>query len=340
MELNYIIAQFLPDVNIQNITPLGNGLIHQTFLVETIGKSYVLQHINDSIFEKPEVLVSNHLKVNENLKLNNYKLALAEPIKTIDGQLVFEIEKQFWRVTEFINGSMTYQKVLSPEMAYNASEALSYFHYCINSGDKVQLEESIPGFTNFEKRFDDFSQGTKKNKPSNRLKNCLEELIFLQKYMHLGKLWIDLIHNGMPNKIIHADPKISNILFDSNQKAIAIIDLDTVLSGPILYDFGDMIRSFTNRLAEDDISTNDNFDPEIYHAVKEGFLKHSKDILTNLELEHLDYAAKIVVHVQALRFLLDYLKGDIYYDVSYEDQNLNRAKNQINLLKALIKMDV
>lgn len=339
MELNLILNNFLPNSPINKISPIGNGLIHKTFLVETPEKSYVLQCINNSVFEKPEILVNNHLKINKSLRDNQYKFALSEPIKTTKGESVFKNNDQYWRLTEYIDNSVTYQKVTSPDMAFEASKALSYFHFCINSDQNLNLEESIPGFTNFEKRYQDFEN---KNPEAlqDRILKCTEELFFISKYKHLGSLWLDLRKAGMPNRIIHADPKISNILFNSEQKPIAIIDLDTVLSGPILYDFGDMARSFTNRLEEDDISTDDNFDFEIYKAIKDGFLQYSSDLLSPVEIKHFDFAAKIVVHVQAMRFLVDYIKGDIYYGARYDDQNLIRAKNQINLLKGMMKHDL
>lgn len=339
MELNLIINNFLPKTKINKVSPIGNGLIHQTFLVETSQKSYVLQHINDLVFENPEILVRNHLKINEGLSKVNYKFELSNPIKTGDNQLIFVTDDQHWRLTEYIDNSITYQKVASPEMAFEASKALSYFHYCINSDQNISLEESIPEFTNFEKRYGDFEKANQ-HLIDKRAENCVNELLFISKYKHLCNLWIELRNKNMPNRIIHADPKISNILFNSEQKPIAIIDLDTVLSGPILYDFGDMARSFTNRLEEDDISTTDNFDIEIYKAIKEGFLHHSASLLSPLEIEHFNFAAKIVVHIQAMRFLVDYLRGDIYYGSSYEGQNLVRAKNQINLLKGMMKHDL
>lgn len=336
MELNDIISQFLPDFEIKNISKLGNGLIHKTYLVDTPLQSYILQNINQSVFNQPEILVRNHFKINENLENNDYQYQLSKPLKTFDNQLIFQNNQDFWRMTEYIKNTTTYQKVESPEMAYDASKALSHFHLCINNSGLSDLEESIPDFINFEKRMNDFSDN--KELDINRFQDCFTEIAFANKYASLSRLWIDLTRDGrMQKRIIHADPKISNILFDKDKKPVAIIDLDTVFMGYILYDFGDMIRSYTNKTDENDHTLVDNFDPEIYEAVKEGFLFHTEKSLTDLEKDHLDYAAKIVVYIQAIRFLMDHIKGNVYYDVDFDGQNLHRAKNQINLLKAIMK---
>ena len=142
--------------------------------------------------------------------------------------------------------------------------------------------------------------------------------------------------NSLPIRVIHADPKISNIRFDKENKAIAVIDLDTMMNGTILYDFGDMIRSYTNNAEEDNGWVKDHFNAENYVAVKEGFLFYLKDTLTPIELENLDYAAQLIIYIQAIRFLTDFLNDDIYYSTKYKLQNLDRTKNQINLLKGLL----
>ncbi|MEF9479228.1 phosphotransferase [Chryseobacterium sp. 1B4] len=142
--------------------------------------------------------------------------------------------------------------------------------------------------------------------------------------------------NGhIPKRIIHADVKISNLLFDRKYRPLAVIDLDTTMISTILYDFGTMIQSYTNITHEDDGSARNNFNPEMYKAVKEGFLFHLKDKLTTTETESLDYAAQVAIYIQELRFLTDYLNGSIYYATKYPEHNLDRTKNQLELLKGL-----
>ncbi|WP_449397500.1 phosphotransferase [Chryseobacterium wanjuense] len=142
--------------------------------------------------------------------------------------------------------------------------------------------------------------------------------------------------NGiLPSRIIHADAKISNILFNKEYHPIAVIDLDTVMISSILYDFGTMIQSYTNNTEEDDGKAENNFNPEIYTAVKKGFLFYLNEKLTPEELENLDYAAQVAIYIQAIRFLTDYLDGSKYYSIKYPEHNLDRTKNQIELLKGL-----
>ena len=140
----------------------------------------------------------------------------------------------------------------------------------------------------------------------------------------------------LPERVIHADPKISNILFTKDGEALSVIDLDTMMNSTLLYDFGDMMRSYCNLTDEDDATMVDNFAPAIYDSVKEGFLSHLSSKLTSIELENLDYAAQVVIYIQAVRFLTDYLNNDVYYSTKYPEHNLDRTRNQVNLVKNVI----
>jgi len=139
----------------------------------------------------------------------------------------------------------------------------------------------------------------------------------------------------LPRRIIHGDPKISNVLFDEANRGLCVIDLDTVMSSTLLYDFGDMARSYTNNTMEDDAQVASVFDPAMYQAVKQGFSYHLGGLLAPIEAENLDYAAQLVIFIQAVRFLTDYLNGDVYYATHYATQNLDRTQNQLRLLTEL-----
>lgn len=335
MELETIIQQFLPNILVKNIQPIVSGLINHTYLVEGYEHSYILQNINRSVFNHPEILVSNHLNINQQLRTQKFDLQLPSPIKTKNGKLVYQINDDYWRLTEFVEDSLTYAKVITPRMAYNAAKSFAYFHSVINATQDLSIKESLAGFINFKKRLSDFEMALLHTNHKNRLVECYDAINFIKEHKAWVEEWQNITQN-LPTRYIHGDPKISNILFDKNNQPIAIIDLDTVMEGTILYDFGDMIRSFTNLLNEDDVSTQENFNLEIYQAVKDGYLSVAKDFLTIGELENLDFAGKTIIFIQAMRFLTDYLNGDIYYDVSYENQNLDRTNNQINLLKGLL----
>ncbi|WP_373710287.1 phosphotransferase enzyme family protein [Kaistella sp.] len=333
MDPKIIVNQFLGSVEILSIMPIENGLINHTFLVETESGKFILQQINTFIFKNPNAIQNNHLKINEILDRSGYSKKTVKIIPTLSNDLLFEKNNKTWRMLEYLENSVTFLKPSSTEIAFEATKCLSEFYKIINQ-EQIILEETLPDFINFEKRVNDFK--TALIQETERKKTAEKEINFILEYLSLPEKWIELQNQeSLPNRVIHADPKISNILFDNENKAIAVIDLDTMMNGTILYDFGDMIRSYTNNSDEDEGSVSDNFDAENYVAVKDGFLFYLKETLTPIELENLDYAAQLITYIQAVRFLTDYLNHDIYYSVKYDLQNLDRTKNQINLLKGL-----
>ncbi len=335
MELNAVICQFLGNGDYA-IARINDGLINSTFKVETPEKSYILQKINSDIFKNHAALLENHLKVTAVLAASNYPKKLVRIVAAKNGESWVNDEDGIWRMTEFIDDTITFLKVPSADLAFEAAKCLSEFYEILNR-KPLELQEVLPGFIDFEKRIIDF-QDAIKTADNQYLEAASEEISFLQSLLTLPEKWIALsVSKKLPTRTIHADPKISNILFDKQDKAVAVIDLDTMMNAPILYDFGDMVRSYCNTTNEDDASTENNFSLETYQAVKAGFLTNLKEMLSDVELNNLDYAAKVVVYIQALRFLTDYLLGSVYYKTSYAAHNLDRTKNQIYLLKNLMK---
>ena len=333
MDPKIIVEQFLGSVGILSITPIENGLINHTYLVETESGKFILQQVNTLIFKNPKAIQNNHLKINEILDRSGYSKKTVKIIPTLSNHLLFEKNNEAWRMLEFLENSVTFLKPSSTEIAFEATKCLSEFYKTINQ-ETIILEETFPDFINFEKRIIDFKRALIQK--TERKEKAEKDINFILEHLSLPDKWIELQNQkSLPNRVIHADPKISNILFDKENKAIAVIDLDTMMNGTILYDFGDMIRSYTNNSDEDEGSVSDNFNAENYVAVKDGFLFYLKDTLTPIELENLDYAAQLIIYIQAVRFLTDFLNHDIYYSVKYDLQNLDRTKNQINLLKGL-----
>lgn len=334
MEPKIVVAHFLDSKEILALTPIENGLINHTYLVETTSEKFILQKINTQVFKNPKGIQRNHLKINEVLGQSNYSKKTVKLIPTLSNDLLFEQNDEAWRMLEYLENSVTFLKASSTEIAFEATKCLSEFYNIINQ-EPIILEETLPDFINFEKRISDFK--TALIQTTERKKIAENEINFIVEHFYLPEKWIELQNlAALPIRAIHADPKISNILFNKENKAIAVIDLDTVMNATILYDFGDMIRSYTNTSNEDDGSAKDSFNLQNYAAVKEGFLFYLKDHLTKVELENLDYAAQLIIYIQAIRFLTDFLNHDIYYSVKYDLQNLDRTKNQINLLKGLM----
>lgn len=340
MELNKITEQFLGErASDFVLSPITNGHINTTYVVENsaTGEKYILQKINTNIFKEPENLAHNHLEINKILSQYNYKRTLLKPLESL-GHHYYEGEDKCWRMLEFIPDSKTFLKVPDPETAYKAAEALSEFYAVLNAhAEEINLSDPLPGFINFEKRINDYKISLENSAPELKEK-ASEEISFVNEHLELPNQWIEAEKSGnLKKRIIHADPKISNVLFNQNNEPLAVIDLDTVMYGTLLYDFGDMIRSYTNMTDEDDSSMTENFNPAIFEKVKEGFLSHLDGLMTSTEKEMMDYAAKAVIYIQAVRFLTDYLDGSKYYATKYPDHNLDRTKNQINLVKGLMK---
>lgn len=336
MELKKIISAFIGEQNF-SVSEIDNGLINHTFLVEAESGKYILQHINTNIFKNPEAIAENHFLVNSVLKKFGYTRKIIDLIPTKNGGFLFKDDSgKSWRMTDFIENSVTHLKVLDPEIAFEAAKCFSEFYLALNS-EILDLEETLPDFINFEKRISDY-QIALKNTSEKRKINAEKEIEFIHSNLDLPRKWMELQNkNALPKRIIHADSKISNILFDKENNAVAVIDLDTMMNSTLLYDFGDMVRSYCNFTDEDDADLQENFSNEIYDSLKKGFLFHLENLLSETEKENLDYAPKVVIFIQVIRFLTDYFNGDIYYSVKYGNHNLDRARNQINLLKGLLK---
>ncbi|PRA94092.1 serine kinase [Chryseobacterium sp. MYb7] len=337
MELNYIIKEFIGTDNYE-LTSITDGLINTTYLLEDKdqAKKFILQKINNHVFKQPEVIVNNHLMINEILKANDYQFQIIEPILSRNHMLLVEdVNGQPWRMLSFVENSMTFISAPSLQVAFEAAKTFSYFLATINTEKLPAIEDSLPNFLNFEKRVADYKNALKDAAPHLK-ENAKGEIEITNQFLSLPDQWIEMEKtNQIPKRIIHADVKISNILFDQNHQPLAVIDLDTMMISTILYDFGTMIQSYTNTTHEDDGTAKNNFDPEMYKVVKEGFLFYLKEKLTPTESENLDYAAQVAIYIQELRFLTDYLNGSTYYSITHPEHNLDRTKNQLELLKGL-----
>ncbi len=336
-ELIAIVRQFFPDTLFEeiSISSIKSGLINQTFKV-TISedKKYILQQLNSSVFKYPERLQNNIFKVADHLKKNNYEKGILDPINAINGMSFYQSkDKDYWRMFSFIDNTDCYQVPPSLMFVSNAAKSLCEFHSILSTFDVKELQDPIPDFLNFKLRYKKFQEALLKG-DKKRIIEVEVEASVINRFIHILQEY-ETIYDKLPQRIIHGDPKSSNFLFQKDSsKVYAIIDWDTLMKGTILYDFGDMVRSYTNRKLEDDTS-GDNFDLEKFEVIKQTF--ESETFLLEVEKTNLNLGAKVVVLVQGIRFLTDYIMGDRYYNVSYPNQNLNRAKGQLNLFKGLLK---
>lgn len=311
---------------------LTSGHINQTYLVHNNGEQLIFQKLNPQVFPNLNVISENILNLGNHLKEKQYPHEILEQIPFENGEYLYESQ---WRIFKYIKDSQTFLNVQSSTQAYEAAKFLGSFHKHLTDFPLNKIVESIKGFLDFESRFQQY-QAAIRNTDTFRLKKAKDAIEYLNKNHTILREWLILLPQ-LPTRIIHGDPKISNFLFDKSDsnKILALIDWDTLMPGTILYDFGDMVRSYTNLKEEDDPESGNNFSLENYRALERGFLFHLEEKLTPLEIKYLYLGAKIVIYIQALRFLTDYLNGDIYYATQRPEQNLDRTKNQINLLQNL-----
>ncbi|MCC8035195.1 MAG: aminoglycoside phosphotransferase family protein [Rikenellaceae bacterium] len=343
-KLGTIVNRFLPDGKISAIRPFGNGLINDSYLVESADSyhpEYILQRINHHIFRDVDQLQRNILAVTGHIR--NKLLERNEPdierkvlefMVAGDGKSYYFDGESYWRVMKFIPDSVSYDSV-TPEYAGYAGRAFGQFQYLL-SDLPDELGETIPGFHNMELRLGQLRRAAAVDRAGRtkgvkdlltELESRGDEMCKAERLYREGKL---------PKRVCHCDTKVDNILFDKKGGVLCVIDLDTVMPGFIFSDYGDFMRTAANTGAEDDRNLdNVNLDVAVFEAFTQGYLHTAGKFLTDIEVENLPYAAALFPYMQCVRFLADYLDGDSYYKIDYPGHNLIRAKAQFKLLRSM-----
>ncbi len=337
-----IVLKFKVENEISDVKPLGEGLINDTFKVYVKGEEspkYVLQRINNAIFQDVELLQDNIEKVTDHIRKklvnNNVEDIDRKVLRFIhtndDKKYHFDGEK-YWRLMAFISDSYTYQTV-NPEYSYTAGKAFGEFQSMLADIDET-LGETIPSFHNIELRLNQLKEAVEKD-PVGRVKEVQYYIDEIEKRADAMCLGERLHREGkLPKRICHCDTKVNNMLFDKEGNVLCVIDLDTVMPSFIFSDFGDFLRSAANTGAEDDKNLdNIDFNMDIFEAFTKGYLEGTKSFLLPIEKENLPYAAKLFPYMQTVRFLADYINGDTYYKIQYPEHNLDRTKAQWRLFE-------
>ncbi len=347
-QLRQIATQFAISKDIINICPLGSGLINDTFKVETRDKNYVLQHINKTIFPDVDLLQQNIENVTDHIRnkliesgeknIDNKVLNFIKASKvSSDGRQLSYVKDEngeFWRLSHYIEGSVTHNLV-NPTYSNFAGEAFGQFEAMLVDLKKP-IGEVIPNFHNLSFRLAQLDAAIEAD-PVGRLKEVQDLVDLVNIYAEEMTVSERLYQKGLlPKRICHCDTKVNNVLFDKNGHVLCVIDLDTVMPSFIFSDFGDFLRTAANTVAEDDPHFEKiDFRMDIFKAFTEGYLKSARSFLLPIEIENLPYAARLFAFMQGVRFLADYINGDIYYKTSYPEHNKVRARNQMTLfLKA------
>ena len=325
-----VAEQFCLVGDVTEICPYGEGHINQTFLVTTTEKRYILQKMNTRVFTDPDSLMANICGVTEHLQARGIETLNVIPTK--EGKSFLK-GADCYRVYDFIENTVTYQKVTDKEVFKNSGKAFGEFQNYLAEFDASKLTETIKRFHDTPKRFADFKAALEAD-AFNRAKDCREEIEFILSHEPTyGIAMADLKSGALPLRVTHNDTKLNNILMDEKTGAArAVIDLDTIMPGSMLFDFGDSIRFGASTAAEDEKDLDKvHFDIELFQAYAEGYCEAVRDSITDREAQLLPYGAYLMTIECGMRFLTDYLSGDTYFATKYEGHNLVRCRTQIRL---------
>lgn len=341
-----ILPHFKTDAKVKKISVFDSGHINNTFYLVTNNGGYVLQQINHNVFKKPEQVMSNIMKVTEHLKNKikekggNTERETLNFIPADNGEYYYKTALgEYYRMYKFIGDVRTYQIVEKPEHFYNAAKAFGKFQNMLSDFPADCLYETIENFHHTPLRYAAFEKAVKEDKMG-RAESVKGYIDFAMERKKDADVLVEAIASGsIPIRVTHNDTKLNNVLIDNKtNEGICVIDLDTVMPGSMLYDFGDSIRFGTNPASEDEADLSKvNMDMNLFKEYTKGYLTELKDKITPKELKLMPMSAKIMTLECGIRFLTDYLEGDTYFKIEYEKQNLNRTGTQFKLVHDMEK---
>ncbi|MDO3629041.1 phosphotransferase enzyme family protein [Mucilaginibacter sp. BT774] len=337
--LNQILEQFGINVLNYQIEEYGSGLINSTWKISG-NKSYILQRINTDVFKQPEAIAENLSKLQSYLNTRYPDYLFVAPLLTLNGLSLAVNKDGIFRLFPFIDNSTSINSVTDYKQAYEAAKQFGKFTFLLRDFNASELRDTIPSFHDLALRYKEFEKACL-NASTAKLDQAKWPISEVNKHKDILSTYEELKYSGkFPVRVIHHDAKINNVLFDSHWNGICLIDLDTVMPGYFISDVGDMLRTYLSPANEDEIDLSKIVvDEQCFDAIYKGYLSEMSNELTSFEKEHFIYAGKFMIYMQAIRFLSDYLNGDVYYHTTYAGQNLNRANNQLTLLNQLIKIE-
>jgi Ser/Thr protein kinase RdoA (MazF antagonist) len=314
------------------IAPFGEGLIHQTYLITQGEQKWILQGFNQSVFNFPDRIDHNLAMLYQFAKNHPLPFQLPLPIKNKWGKGLSEINGHHYRLFNFVQGK-TLQQIDYPTQAYLAAKAYGEFANWAKDVDAKQMQETIPNFHRLDLRFEKLAQVAQTKSGL-----TLEEQEILDFYLSQKPLvdwYLNQIQN-LPLRVMHNDTKINNLIFSNDLTNVeAIIDLDTLMGGYLMYDFGDLVRTVACSLPETSTDWKEiNLLSPLFEELSKGYWQGVKSITNSKEAESLLFGGEIMTLIMGLRFFTDHLQGNIYYKVTYPEQNFHRAKNQMIFLKS------
>jgi hypothetical protein len=348
LDFQKIVDQFEFEGEFSSADPYGVGHINDTFIAKFTSNGsrqrYILQRINHKVFLNPEGLMRNieavtsHLSQKIEIRGGDPKRETLTLIPTMEGDsFLHTTQGEYWRGYLFINDARTYEHVENLDHVYNAAKAFGNFQNLLSDYPSDQLVETIPNFHNTKNRFETFVEAVEKDE-LNRAASCRPEIEFVLRRAEDTSVLVDLLgQGGLSERITHNDTKLNNVMIDNETgDGVCVIDLDTVMPGLSLYDFGDAIRSLANPADEDerDLSLV-RFDLDFFDYYSHGFLDAVGDGLTPVEIKYLPFSAVLMTLECGMRFLTDHLQGDKYFKIHRENHNLDRCRTQFEMVAGM-----
>jgi len=323
-----------------SIEPFGSGLINHTWKVKGATGSYILQCINKSIFKSPQAIAINLRLLEKYFKANYPDYLFAAPLPAVNGEYLVVADEEYYRLAPFIKNSHTVDTIDQPGQAFEAAKQFGKFSRLLNDFDAGQLQYTLPDFHNLNLRAGQFNAAVQNATPD-RLTLAAEEIKAVEANAAIAETYDQIVQGRqIPLRVIHHDTKISNVLFDDHDKGLCVIDLDTVMPGYFISDVGDMMRTYLSPVSEEERDLDlVQISEANFAAIYKGYMQEMGDVLTAVEKNLFIYAGKFMIYMQALRFLTDFLNGDIYYPTQYPGHNLARTQNQLTLLERYIQSE-
>ena len=340
-----IFRQFQLDGDLLEVTPVSSGHINDTFTsrvqTRTAVRRYIHQKINSHIFLHPEQVMENIVRVTQHARRQILAQG-GDPLRqtltlvpTRDGGWYYRSpDQETWRTYWMIEGAHTYDVPQNPGQVYHAARAFGQFQQLLSSLPGESLHETIPDFHHTPRRFAAFLRALADD-PFNRAQSARREVEFiLAREADTAVAVAAMARGELPLRVTHNDTKLNNVLIDDRTGAgICVLDLDTVMPGTVLYDFGDMVRAGTATAAEDEPDlARVGLNLALFRQLASGYTETARDFLTPLEWELLPFGGKLITLEQGIRFLTDSLLGDTYYKIHRPGQNLDRARVQLKLV--------
>jgi Ser/Thr protein kinase RdoA (MazF antagonist) len=327
----------------------GSGLINETWLCEFNDRGsirkFILQHINKTVFHRPDLVMANVETVTEHLQSRLRKEGVSDPAAVTPalvgerGGRSFHLDGagEYWRMFHFIEEGLVLDTVRDDAHAYEVGRGLGRFQALVSDLPPGRLHDTLPGFHHTPNYLAELDEAVRSD-ASGRLAAAEAEVAFARTRRQLAPLLTDLMANGrVPVRVVHNDPKVNNVMVHAaTGRALCMLDLDTVKPGIVHFDFGDCVRSAANPAGEDAPDLDKVvFDRFRYEALSRGYLDEARSFLTPSEVDLLPASVKVITFELGIRFLADFLRGDTYFRVRYAGHNLHRSRVQFRLLERM-----